>query len=211
MSHPLPIRAWWSCLTRTRQFRWMSLLTRVYTTQQSTSQHIPYPGTTKLCEWYIWHWRKLCRESTGIYNDYTIKQVSTRTADFCPISPGSDVRCNHGFHMATEFTASRALMSGLSPLFLSPLRHPTICPTKHWPLTPLWQSVHLPFPLSAVMNQKKNTTNSSLSLVNLSTMWTSTKANRNQICKPLPFWWGSSIPVSIRFLEEACLWQVLLS
>lgn len=60
------------------------LLTLVYTSQQNTSQHIPYPGTTKPCEWHIWHLRKLFRESTGIYNYYTIKQVSTHT-DFCPI------------------------------------------------------------------------------------------------------------------------------
>lgn len=68
--------------------------------------------------------------------------------------PGSDVRHNHGFHTATGFTASRAPMNGLNPPFLSPLGHPTTCPTKHWLLTSPWQSVHLSFPLSAVMNQK---------------------------------------------------------
>lgn len=79
-----PSEWWWSGLNNTGKFRWMSLLTLVYTSQQNTLQHILYPGTTKLCEWYIWHLRKLFRESTGIYNYYTIKQASTHT-DFCSI------------------------------------------------------------------------------------------------------------------------------
>lgn len=70
--------------------------------------------------------------------------------------PGSDVRCNYSFHMATEFTASQAHMSGLSLLF-SLLSHPITYPTNHWPLTSLLQSVHLPFPLSVAMKQKSKT------------------------------------------------------
>lgn len=52
--------------------------------------------------------------------------------------PGSDVRCNYSFHMATEFTASRALMSGLSPLFS--LLWVTPLPTP--PITGLWHHFH---------------------------------------------------------------------
>lgn len=190
-----PSEWWWSCLNRTGQFRWMSLLTLVYTTQQSTLQHIPYPGTTKLWEWYIWHSRKLFRESMGIYNYYTIKQVSTRIADFCPMCPWQwcqmQLRLPHGnwihsFLSTCEWPQSTSSLSSESPYYLP---HHTLA-----------SDTTLTVCASAFSSQgcdEPKTWNSSLSLVNLSTMWTSTKANRNQMCKPLQFWWGSSIPVSM--------------
>lgn len=127
---PLPSPARMSCPFPIRvvvEFRWMSLLTLVYTTQQSTLQHIPYPGTTKLWEWYIWHSRKLLRESMGIYNYYTIKQVSTRMADFCPTCPWQwcqmQLRLPHGnwihsFLSTCEWPQSASSLSSESPYYL---------------------------------------------------------------------------------------------
>lgn len=174
------------------------LLTLVYTSQQNTLQHIPYPGTTKPCEWHIWHLRKLFRESTGIYNYYTIKQVSTHTDISVQYASWQWCQMQLQLPHGNWIHSFSSIYEWPQSTFLSLLSHPITYPTNHWPLTSLLQSAHLPFPLSVVMNQKSKT--QACNLVNLSTVWTSTKANRNQIGKPLQFWWGSFIPVYICFL-----------
>jgi len=125
------------------------------------------------------HLRKLFKDYTGTYNYCIIKTL--RAGGFCPI---------HLLHSNWIHSSPGAPMNGFSPPFLSPGGHPTICPhqtlASDIPLT-VWASV---FSSQCRPWWAKNQS-PSLYLVNLSATWTSTKANRKQICKPPQFWWAA--------------------
>lgn len=134
------------------------------------------------------HLGKPLSNSIGTRNYYTTKTLLA--GSFCPtclLAVMSDQpQTSHGFHTASGFTAPPEHLRMAPVHFFFYIPWVTLLPasTNLWPLTSPWQSVHLSFPLSAVTNKKLHLKSV---LSQCSAMWTSTKENRKQICKPFQF------------------------